>query len=936
MSSRYICSVFLSLFLAICSAAAQPAVWTSTGIGGGGAFYQPSFSPHSPSELYVCSDMTDLFHTTTLGQSWELIHFREFQGGNSRGLVQFTSNPQIVYGINAANDQGIPSVSNDGGHTWSPLASDPTGGGAYALYADPASTQNILVSDYTTVWYSTDGGSTFTQKFSSNVNGAGCHIAGVFFDPAAIVVGTNAGVYASTNGGASFSVLPLTGIPSDERIVSFAGGRTGATARFFCVTLGVNDVYPGVTGAEYANYKSVYAITLGQPAWTDVGATIMPGEYPFFVAMSRNSADIAYLAGGSDLNAPVIHRTSNGGAAWLPVFKTLMNQNISTGWCGQNGDRGWSFPEYALGLAVAPMNPDVVALTDLGCVHVTANGGTSWQQAYVAPADQNPPGNPTPPGRNYHGVGLEDTGCWSLCWADSLTIFAGVTDIRGMLSEDAGASWTFGYTGHTQNTMYHAIKHPTTGTLYAATSSVHDMYQSTYLQDTRIDIGAGLVLMSLNKGRTWTTMRNFAHPVIWLALDPAHPNRMYASVIHSTQGGIFVSDNIQNGAAATWTKLANPPRTEGHPYNIMVLNDGTLLCTYSGRRAGSPLAFTASSGVFTSSNGGTSWVDRSGPSLLYWTHDVVVDPTDPAQNTWYAGVYNGWGGPPNGLGGLYKTTDRGGTWTRVLTKEGITSCTFRPNHPTELYITTEQDGLWMCANTAAPIPVYSEVASYPFKQPQRVFFNPYKPGEMWVTSFGGGLRYGAAPIVPVELSAFSAREEQGLVVLEWETASETGNAGFSIERASGKSGGDDSWSGIGYIAGKGTSMQTHAYRWVDHNPLSLPVSRYRLRQRDWDGKETVSNTVIVERASEAVPAIVSVSPQPFTRDLRVELSTSTAADARLALVDMLGREVPGARVRASSDARFFTIETVSLPAGPYLLLLRTMDGVLSRMVMKQD
>jgi hypothetical protein len=34
------------------------------------------------------------------------------------------------------------------------------------------------------------------------------------------------------------------------------------------------------------------------------------------------------------------------------------------------------------------------------------------------------------------------------------------------------------------------------------------------------------------------------------------------------------------------------------------------------------------------------------------------------------------------------------------------------------------------------------VTSYPFRQPQRVFFNPFNPDEMWVTSFGNGMKSG--------------------------------------------------------------------------------------------------------------------------------------------------------------------------------------------------
>ncbi len=61
--------------------------------------------------------------------------------------------------------------------------------------------------------------------------------------------------------------------------------------------------------------------------------------------------------------------TTDGGAAWNEVFLTENNQNIATGWCGREGDLDWWFPEYALGFAVSPDDPDHVIITDLGFAH---------------------------------------------------------------------------------------------------------------------------------------------------------------------------------------------------------------------------------------------------------------------------------------------------------------------------------------------------------------------------------------------------------------------------------------------------------------------------------------------------------------------------------------------------------------------------------------
>jgi photosystem II stability/assembly factor-like uncharacterized protein len=775
MQKRYLtytllCSLLLSILLAQAASAAPPTQWLSRGPGGGGALFAPSFSPHNANELYIACDMSEVFHSTNLGASWEMLSFKQIQG-NRQSQVRFTSNPAILYALDYTVIGGIdlttPSKSTDGGVTWNRLSSDPTFGEAYTLFADGNNTTNLIVSDYSHVYFSSDGGNTFTQKFTT-ASGNGCFVAGAFFDGNNIYIGTNLGVLVSTNGGSSFALAGVGGIPAGQAMSSFAGAKQGGTTRFFCVTLDTGDIFPGLfTEAIYASYLGIYAIDWGQANWTQKNSGIVAGDYPFFVAMANGDIANAYVAGQQESTEnPIIYKTSNGGTSWQKVLQTTNNQNVSTGWAGHGGDRGWSYGAGALGFAVAPNDPNKVAFTDLGFTHLTTDGGANWKQAYVNPADQNAAGSQITKGRSYRGIGLEDTSCWWMTWVDANNIFASYSDINGTRSTDAGVSWSFNYTGQSFNSTYQSVKHPTTGTLYVGTSSAHDMYQSTYLQDSRIDGASGEIKFSTNGGATWNTLHNFSDPVIGLALDPNNANRMYASVIHSANGGIYVSSNIQNGAASTWTKLASPPRTEGHPFNIHVLNDGTLVCTYSGRR-NSGGAFTASSGVFVSTNGGSSWLDRSHSGMQYWTKDLVIDPHDNTQNTWYVGVFSGWGGPPNGLGGLYKSTNRGQNWTRISALDRVTSCAISPTNGNELYLTTETEGLWYSDNINAGTPTFTQLTSYPFRQPERVFFNPFNPSEIWVTSFGNGIRVGSvcgASISPTYQS-FPAGSGSGNIAL---------------------------------------------------------------------------------------------------------------------------------------------------------------------------
>lgn len=179
------------------------------------------------------------------------------------------------------------------------------------------------------------------------------------------------------------------------------------------------------------------------------------------------------------------------------------------------------------------------------------------------------------------------------------------------------------------------------------------------------------------------------------------------------------------------------------------MNDGTLIATYSGRRNGAG-DFTDSSGVFVSTTQGSSWSDVSDPGMKYWTMDIVIDPNDVTQNTWYVCVFSGWGGAANNLGGIYRSINRGGEWTKIANTENINagglssvfSLTFDPANKGAAYVNSEGEGLWYCKNIEATTPTFTLVQAYPFEQPNRVYFNPYNFNELWVNSFGNGIEMG--------------------------------------------------------------------------------------------------------------------------------------------------------------------------------------------------
>jgi len=733
---------------------AQPVSFAPKGIGGGGALFFPKINPANDNEFYVSCDMSELFHSTDFGNSYSQVHFSDLQVF-STSTYEFTNNLNIAYNNFNDGNEGYPVKTTDGGTTWNNMTGYDlaTYGNVYNMSANYNNPSQLLIGAYGDILFSNNGGNSFTLVKHTADMGVGLIMGGVFWDGSNIYIGTNEGLITSSNSGTTFTVQATTGITSGEVIWSFAGAKNGAATKFVCITASSADVYNGVMPWDYYSFpKGVYTMDNDNGTWVSKSTGIdLANDFVMYAAMAENNINTIYL-GGNDgtLDAPLVYKSSDAGTSWNKIFNTNNNANIITGWEGSGGDKAWSWSETCFGITVSPTNSNKVLFGSYSNVESTTDGGTTWKQAYVNSADQHPAGASTPTKQSYTSIGLENTSCWQVMWSDANKMMACFSDIGGIRSTNAGNRWGFNYNGFSVNSLYRLEK-TSNGNLYGACSNIHDMYQSTRLADAQLDAsdGNGKIVFSTDNGANWTTLHSFGHPVYWLAADPNNANRMYASVIHfggtqgSQLGGIYITNNLSVGTGSTWTKLSNPPRTEGHPVCIQVLNDGKMVCTFSGRRNSSG-TFTNSSGVFLYDPTLDSWSDKSDAGMYYWTNDIIIDPTDATQNTWFVAVFSGWGGAPNGLGGLYKTIDRGTSWTKLTGSQfdRVTSITFNPQNTNQAYLTTETQGLWISNNIHATTPTWTLVDSYPFRQPERVFFNPYNQNEMWVTSFGNGMKVG--------------------------------------------------------------------------------------------------------------------------------------------------------------------------------------------------
>lgn len=906
------------------AADAQPAVWQNRGIGGGGALYEPSFSPHHAGEIYLNCDMTQTFHSVDYGRSWTTLDFRGLTS-NVTSAVAFTAHADTLYALRKdANSMRRPARSVDGGRSWQQLATDPANGSAFAIEADPHSTRRVLVGHASAIFFSTDAGSSYKTILSGAALSGGARIAGVFFAGDSCFLATASGVFLCTNVRAAspvFSALPVAGIPTSERLWAFAASRAGGMIRICCITFDSASVKTGnLPQRTYTGFRNVYTWDQGQPQWVSRTARLPAGSLPAFVDMCENDTGTVWLCGeGADQfgrRTFGVWKSSSGGAWWTSTLHTANNGNILTGWGGQNGDNGWGWWTCPNGFDLDPKNPAVAAFCDMGWIHVTTDAGATWVQAYTDSTVRHAAGTNTPTRQYYESAGLEPTAGYWLTWVDSVSMIAGFADIVALCSNDGGRRWSFDYSGLGIKGINDAaviLLHPGSGVLYAATGEVVGANGS--YTDARAS-SPGRVCYSLDKGRTWQSLHDFGHTVHWITLDPARPDRMYACVVDvpGGAGGIYRSDDISRGAASQWSRLNAPPRTEGRPRELHVLRDGGLVAVYSARDAGN-WQWTASSGVFFSSDEGLTWNDRTAAGMRYRVNSLTLDPSDTTQNTWlvFVGASSASGTP-----GVLRTVDRGVTWQRVST-QAAWSGTFDPVHPDRMYLCTDGNGLAILRDARTAAPTLQVDSLFPFRNPMRVFFHPNEPRQIWVMTFGNGMYMGYTDPVPVVLEYYTVSATGTRTRIEWRTASESGTCLFEVQCSDERM---KTWNTLAVIHAAGSGAHTYVH---ETSSESDQHSCYRIRVVDCDGAEQYSPGLCVDVSRTGTTALhAALAPNPAHGRAVLTLDLPEAGQVVMEIWDAAGRAVGGRKdVYLQRGTSLLPIDCTTWIPGTYLIHITT-------------
>ncbi|HEY1304340.1 MAG TPA: hypothetical protein VGF24_12355 [Vicinamibacterales bacterium] len=458
-------------------------------------------------------------------------------------------------------------------------------------------------------------------------------------------------------------------------------------------------IYAGTNGG-------VFKSTDGGSHWSPVNLGLpMPGSGydnggPYIRSLAIDPQNTATVYAGVSFFGDVlfaeprgvgVYRTDDGGESWhaanagienripwaLAIDPVTPTTLYTVGQVGPNGDSAifkstdgggsWTLrlALFAVDLAIDPKAPDTV----YAGTFKTTDGGTTWAQMNVGMT-----------GATVTGLAINP--------ADSSIVYAGTRGGGVFKSTSAGSSWTpvnTGLTGSFVRTL--EIDRQSPGTLYAG------------LED-------GAIFKTTNEGATWTAINSGLPPPLigqsgsgWgidsLAVDPKTPTIVYAA---TERNGVFKT--VNGGDQWSRTTLSSirvfSIAVDSTASKVYVGEDRGRVYTRSGKGEWSfadlnpnpppvpangsvvaldPLvpttAYAASGGLFKSTDGGATWSRvLAGPVFT-----EALDPIVPS--TVYAG----------GSGAL-KSVDSGATWTQInqgLGADPLQLLVVDPQAPTTLY-----------------------------------------------------------------------------------------------------------------------------------------------------------------------------------------------------------------------------------------------------------
>jgi photosystem II stability/assembly factor-like uncharacterized protein len=539
-------------------------------------------------------------------------------------------------------------------------------------------------------------------------------------DPQVLYAGGSlAGVVKSTDGGASWRLLP--GSPFLPAFVALDPGRPTtvyAAERF------AGHVFKSTDGG--AHWRRISA---GLPRDLEISGLAVDPLRPSRLYLGSQSRGVwrsvdggaswqrasQGLPAGGNLQVTLVTAGRPAGTAFVNAVPHGLFRTRDAGASWKPARNGLPAASQVFALAIAPSDPRTLYASFADRVYRSENGGGSW-----VPAGQ-PPGGPTlaalavhprSPRTVYGGTAnsgifksedggrtWEPTGAPTAVYVATLAfgssrqgpVYAGLaftgTDPGGVMrSADGGATWERrrqGIPGLSANSVAIDPADPDNLATAVETGLYRSANGGVRFARTRagfpVPSGFGVLIgqvqasgpgtfyavdfrqpalwKSTDAGLTWRLLPGPAGlPVLRLRTDPLDPDTLYAVARSGLEWRIYRS----NDGGLSWTPLAVPSAHCGFTDLAVARPSASspAVLYLGGTRSSGSSCLDSHSALFRSSDGGASWTGASAGLPGEFVSAVTVDPQDSRV------VYAGIGGRtvPGVDLGVWKSTDSGATW----------------------------------------------------------------------------------------------------------------------------------------------------------------------------------------------------------------------------------------------------------------------------------
>ncbi len=660
--------------------------WKLIGPGGGGWIQSVSFDPKDPNTIYVGCDVGGFYVSFDGGRTFE-IRNNGLRDYFVECIAVHPQNPEIIL----LGTQGGIFRTTDKGKTWHWVRngfpppqrysySAPIGAICFdpqnpnIVYAGTGRPRNAREGrdgqGQGAIYRSADGGLTW-QRIDGGQLPSDAVVSDIEVKPDdsnVILVAANKGLFRSDDGGKNWR-------PSNEGLphsfvqeIVFAPSQPNRVYLTLLTTSREGQAWNGGV------YRSDDAGKTWKPCTGDLPQRVGPDLYRQSnygeIVVDPQNADVVYVGGRSWWH-PGIYKSIDGGRTWQWV-------TVHDGKRWVNMDYGWiDFWGCAVEcLAISPVKPDRLAFGTSGHLFVTNDGGKTWQQRYCVQLSDG----------RFHGNGLEVT-CLNDIVPDPVRkgrVYFCYADIGLLISDDGGKTFRRSHEGMKAggNCFIVTIDPKRPNTVWAATG------QWAWNE--------GYICRSDDGGKTWQVVGEPATglpsgQVRNIVLDLSSPVGKRRLLVTVNGHGFFESRD----GGLSWRSINGnlPQEAVKQPRGILLnpKNPMHIIVTC----AGTP---ETGAGVYETWDGGKSWrrlnTEPIFANIQCLTSEPlpVPNPKSPVPNlrVLYIAAREFYDHATKRLylGGVYKSTDGGRTWERILDYHFVSDIVVHPLNPRIIYAAT--------------------------------------------------------------------------------------------------------------------------------------------------------------------------------------------------------------------------------------------------------